>query len=1074
MNFQERFDRLNPEQQAACEHIYGPCMVVAGPGSGKTELLSLRIANILKKTDTLPQNILCLTFTDAATKNLQQRLYKLIGPAALSVSIFTFHGFVNQVLNSFSHKFEKLKTLNDLKAQQVLYDIMTKQTLSNKLCVKNEDEFIYFSAIFNYINDFKKAALKPELLNLKIEELTASYLNLNKFLNNLFADRLSKKKLDSIYNQVLSHEFVNDEYSSLIKTLLLNALKQSIEFEETKPLQKFKAEFLTKNEGDLVLKSSLSIEKVTDLISLYSQFQTEIRQQNLASFDDLILDFLDLLSNDKDFLYEVSEKYNFIMVDEFQDTNLAQMQILKLLVGHFQEQDPNLMVVGDDDQAIYKFQGASISNILEFKNFFKNVKTIVLNTNYRSTVDVVEYSQRLVGSLQERVSTIFNDVNKNLEAFFKDKKGHVSYYTTTTFDSECLFLTQSITNLIDQGHDLSEIAVISRTNVDLKKLSEYFEKANIPYELSLSKNIFDIEFIENLEKFINLTVLYNNKDRNFEAIFLEFLLSNFHDQQRLKIWELGYSIRKSKQKLEDVFLGSDDFDLKALIISFLELAAAFKEKPFLRVFYKYLSAKNNSFFELIFRKDFLDSTSNLVLENFQALKLLDGQLQEYFNSENYLLENVSVFLKLVHDLRYNMKLPVLFSKHEKKINLITAHSSKGLEFETVYVIDCNEEKWNKAKTSKIRLPETWNFVREKENREDFVRLFFVAMTRAKNNLIFTRHVLKDSGREKNELSFMSPLNLEDEHIDIEVTIQQNVEAFELDIFEKFVLNQKESQYFEDLFKNWKLSATAVTDFLNIVDFNYQDFIQRHILKIPSQTNKFLIFGSLVHGVIEDLFRAKVDFKFYDENKILNLLENRLVKLPVFQEEREDMLKKALMLFPRLFKFFSLQNYNNPVVESFLSPKFPIDDGFIHLIGAIDLLNIDKQKNRLSIIDFKTGKAIEDLDTLKGDQKKKLKAFRYKIQLHFYILLINLWYGKSFAGFSKSASLIFIEAKNIQNMEVSLDFDAEFYEKLKIVIKNIHLLISKNHAVDTTKYSKDFMGIQDFFEDLADPNFKIDL
>jgi len=1071
MKFTERYARLNNAQKEACDHIYGPCMVVAGPGSGKTELLSLRIANLLKKTDTLPQNILCLTFTDAATKNLQKRLYKLIGASALDVSIYTFHGFVNHILNSFNHKFENLKTLNDLKAQQVLYDLMSAQTLSNKLCVKNEGSFIYFSSVFSYINDFKKSALTPSELNRYISDLKTSYDSLNSLFNQIFKDRLSKKKIDFIYNQVSNFKFLDDEYSQYIKSQLLIALRTAVENEETKPLSKFKAEYLTKDQGELVLKSYLSIEKVESLISLYDDFQIKIKEENLASFDDLILDFLELLSTDNDFLMEVSEKFNFIMVDEFQDTNLAQMKILKLLLSNSNDFDPNLMVVGDDDQAIYKFQGASISNILEFKNLFSNVKTVVLNTNYRSTSQVVDYSQKLVNSLEKRVTSIFKDVNKNLDAFFKEKKGHVSYFTTTTFDAECIYLKNSIQKLINQNHDLSEIAVIARNNRDLKKLSEYFSKAEIPYELSLSKNIFEIEFIETLVEFVELVVLYNKGDRNFEAIFLNFILQNASEVERIKIWELGHKVRKSKSKLVDVFLESDDLDLKALIISFIELAGKFKDTPFLRVFYKYLDSKKNSFFESVFRNYFADFSSNQVLENFQSLKLLDSNLNDYFNNQNYTILNLSIFLELVKDLNYNMKLPVLFQKHEKKVNLITAHSSKGLEFETVFIIDCNEDKWNKGKISKIRLPETWNFVREKENREDFLRLFFVAMTRAKNNLVFTRHILKDSGREKNELSFMSPLELKENHVDIEVNIEDNVEAFELDIFEDFVLNKKESEYFHGLFKNWRLSATAITDFINIVDFNYQDFIQRHILKIPSQTNKFLIFGSLVHGVIEDLFSQNVNFDKYDEKVVIELLEGRLLRLPVFKEEKEDMIKKALILFPRIFKFFAMQNYKSPLVESFLSPKMPVDDTFINLIGAIDLLDIDKTSNVLKIVDFKTGKAIEDLDTLKGNENKKLKAFRYKVQLHFYVLLINLWYGKSFAAFQKSASLIFIEAKNINLMEVKLDFDPQFYEMLKNVIINVHKLISKNVSVDTSKYEKNFAGIQEFFVDLSNPDFK---
>ncbi len=335
-----------------------------------------------------------------------------------------------------------------------------------------------------------------------------------------------------------------------------------------------------------------------------------------------------------------------------------------------------------------------------------------------------------------------------------------------------------------------------------------------------------------------------------------------------------------------------------------------------------------------------------------------------------------------------------------------------------------------------------------------------------HSVYFSRHLFRDNGREQIELSFLADLELENNHLDVEVDMATNVEAFEMDIFKDFILSGKESDYFESLIKNWKVSATAVTDFLNIIDNQYIDFVHRHILKIPSQTNKYLLFGSLVHGVIEDLYMEKVDFANYEEEVVLKYLDLRMTKLPILKSEKEDMRKKALLLFPRIFKYLLSKNFVEPGVEVFMNCKLPFNQDFIPLIGAIDVLNIVHKKNLLEIYDFKTGKAINDLYVDKGDQSKKLKAFRYKIQLHFYILLVNLYFGQSYAAFQKQASLIFIESAKLENMQVNLEFDLEFYEKLKVVIQNIYYIVKNNDPMDTSKYSKDFQGILDYFEDLS--------
>ena len=1037
--FQERYNRLNPSQKEACDHIFGPLLVVAGPGSGKTELLSLRISNILSKTDTTPENILCLTFTDAATKNLQQRLFTLIGPDALKVGIFTFHSFVNFIRGKYHEKFDDFKKLNEIKAQSILLDLMNEYTLSNKLCVKNQGDLIFFSTVYNYIQDFKKSGLTPQDLLKRLKGEFDAFLNLEDIINKIFLERLSKKRLDNIYNEVLNYDFLNDDYSNLFKTNLLKALKSDIQNDETKSLQKFKAKFLGKDENkNLVIKSKLSVDKIKDLAFLFQEFQLRIQQQGLATFDDLILDFLVKLKNDNLLRSEIAEHYNFIMVDEFQDTNLAQMEILNLISSpQSLDGNPNVMVVGDDDQAIYKFQGASVSNILMFNNIFNDVKTVVLNINYRSTTDVVNLSQRLLLNLDNRISNIYDDISKNLEAFFVNKEGEIKYYTTTTFDSECEYISQKIKNLIEQGVDPSEIAVLTRKNKDLKKLALYLDKASIAFNLNVDKNIFETEFMIKLISFINLVNMYLNKHRNFDNSFLSFLLQNADPKFRLKFWQISKIMKKKKIPLDEAFLDVDDLEVKSYLFSFILLSQEFDGKPFMRVFYSLLKNQKNDFFNEIFTSFFEDYSSNLVLESLQILKVLNSEVVDYFNQENFEISQLNVFLEVISSLNYSLKLPVLFKKDLKAVNLMTSHGSKGLEFENVIIMNCNETTWNRPLPSKLRLPETWNFVREKEEDEDNIRLFFVALTRAKNSIYFTRHLFTDKNRENLELNFLTSLNLDDEHIDIEVTMQENAEAFERDIFQDFIISEKESDYFAELINNWKISATSVADFLNIIDSNYHDYINRHVIKIPSETNIHMLYGTLMHGLIEDLYKANVDFSNYDESLVIDYFDKRISTMPVLDFEVEDMKAKALKVLPNIFEYFNNKSFNDLNVEKFLNVKLPFDDTYINLNGAIDLFSINKKLKTIEIYDFKTGKSLSDFNFMKGDQMKRLKAFRYKLQLHFYILIVNLRLSGAFADFNRSASLVFIENENSENFELRLDFDLEFYEKLKIVIKNIH-------------------------------------
>jgi DNA helicase-2/ATP-dependent DNA helicase PcrA len=373
--FLEKYKKLNEHQKLAVDTTEGALLVVAGPGSGKTELLSLRVANILQKNDVYPSNILCLTFTDAAAKNMGDRLSALIGVDAHRVAIHTFHSFALNVKNRFQenfYEFQEINAADELVQIETISKILATLPLSDALNKRDETgSYFYLHSIKDRISKLKKAGITPEQYKAILHSNATSYAKIEKIIIPIFEERVSKNIRDELPKLI---EQLNEiktpgiplEHSSLLdyKDLLIQSLsaahKSSLKENATKPITFWKNEWLKKDPDtkELRLKDAYQLERNISLADVYQLYQENMRASGYVDFDDMIMDLLRVLRTKKGVLSQLQEQYQYILVDEFQDTNDAQMRIINMLTDNsVHENNPNIMVVGDDDQAVYKFQG---------------------------------------------------------------------------------------------------------------------------------------------------------------------------------------------------------------------------------------------------------------------------------------------------------------------------------------------------------------------------------------------------------------------------------------------------------------------------------------------------------------------------------------------------------------------------------------------------------------------------------------------------------------------------------------------------------------------------------------------
>ena len=651
-----KLDALNNEQREAVEYLNGPLLVLAGAGSGKTKVLTSRIAYLIERGIN-PYNILAITFTNKAAAEMKSRVIKLIGREANSMQISTFHSFGLKIIR------ENYNLLN-LTSNFAIFD--TEDSLT---------------------------AIKRVLRKLDID-------------SNKFSPKAFRNKISSLKNELITSfeykKYARDDFDKMV-------------------------------------------------ILVYQEYEKELINDNAVDFDDLLLLPIKLFKEHKDILEKYQERFKYILIDEYQDTNEAQYILSKMLAKRYQ----NICVVGDSDQAIYGFRGANFKNILNFEKDYKLCKTIILKKNYRSTKNILDAANSVIKNNKLRHP-------KELESVKGDGQ-LITYYRARNGVDEVNYVADEI-NKLKKDVSLDEIVILYRTNAQSRLFEEEFLKRNIPYRIIGAINFYArreikdlmayLKVINNPRDSISLLRAINTPKRGIGNKTIEEIINKSNDE--------GIS-------LFDAITSGKALSFKNMILelqkesehlSLTELVELVLDKSSLRTELQ----KENSV------------EAETRLENLEEFKSITKSFED-----KYGLISLPDFLYEVSLISDNTEI----TDSSNRVTLMTIHSVKGLEFDYVFITGVEEGLFPHM-----------NSMNSNSEIEEERRLCYVAITRARLKLYITNsrsRVLYGSEQVNPVSRFVNEI---DDNLLDKVNIDNNEFKEKINMPKKVLLKDDECDYHE--------------------------------------------------------------------------------------------------------------------------------------------------------------------------------------------------------------------------------------------------------------------------------------
>jgi len=1015
--FQKEYTKLNPQQKTAVDAIAGPVMVIAGAGTGKTQTIALRVANILKKTDTPPSSILCLTFTDNASFNMRQRLLSLIGSTAYSVQIHTFHSFCNTVIQSNPDKFKQtdLTSIEEIDKIAIITKIIDKLALNSPLKPRGAPYF-YLSSIISSIQTLKREAFSPKSF-FKLNLSHQRFIQANQANFQHLKSLRSSKSLETDLLQILKNILENKHTGSVFKALFSSKYKlyqdgYYVSGKAKNPTINFK--------NDLLLtfdKVTKNLDKHLQLQLIYGQYQKQLKKLAYYDFDDMINFVTSCFKKDPDFLRTFQEQIHYILVDEFQDSNNSQIKLLHLLSSYFSH--PNLFVVGDDDQSIFRFQGASVENILTFYQKYQP-QTFVLVNNYRSHQLILDSAHSLISKNQTQLTNLIKNIDKNLISQVDYDPDPINLFELTSPLEEANLVATKIENLLKSGVNPSDIAVLYRQHTDADLLAGLLLQKNIKFGRSKHNCLKS----DHLSFFIRILSAIADTSSNVNLYSL--LCLPFLKISPLTLTKILHSLRSKHVDLVDYVYSSDlkSKKIKKIIKKIANCQVQSQNLPLNRLFIyildqfsylKYLSARSDSF----------TATSDLY-SLFSYIKSFEqshpkASLKDFVNRLNLLTQN-------------NLSIPQANQTTQAdQINLLTVHGAKGLEFDHVFIINCINGRWgNGRRMDKLPLP--FGIVKSKpidDANQEERRLCYVALTRAKKQIYLSFSNANLIGRPQAPSQFIfeiDPKLIEAKPVDSHLDQNLFNSVLSIDKTDKFITTQNRDYLLSYLKNSYKFNITHLNSYLNCPHC----FYYKTILKIPLAKTASLSFGTAIHASLAYLYlHPKSDLSVLYK-VFQNILANEFLTQSDYQSllpQGQTVLKNYLKNHPKLIGDYKVE-------ENFSGHNIHLGD--IPLTGKIDKIEIlptkTGTKSDIIITDFKTGKP--DYATSKIAPRFDSKAGSYFRQILFYKLLLDL--SSRFNYHLKSAMVEYVEPdKNGQFIEKVIDIKDEDIATLKALIKDTY-------------------------------------
>ena len=930
--YEQEYQKLNSQQKRAVDTVEGPVMVIAGPGTGKTQILSRRVANILSNYHTNPEEIVCLTYTEAGASEMLDRLEGLIGEEGRNVRVSTIHSFCSELILENSDLFgEEPKVITAAAKYEILKDIIDEH-------VTEESPF--------YKNSGERYSFKEQLLDL-----------------------FTKMKREKLDKTIFEKEI--DEYFKMIDL--------SVPGDEFYKKFKYSQARNGKNLGDFrpeYDKEQQKMQKLLAGVEIVEKYSDDISDYNYFDFDDMILWTIQKLEEDDDFQRGVSNTIKYLFVDEFQDTSVVQNKLVDLLVKG--KDNPNIFVVGDDDQSIYRFQGVSANNIRDFYKKYKPTK-IVLEENYRSSQAIIDASRQLIShNPREEKLLIAAGANKDYDYQLPILKSYPNA------KAEMFDVLNEIKELIHSGVSPHEIGVIYGRNSYGEEFAKILRDNGIFVQKKENKDLFSEPFFKKIVAILKYLCQTSRDVREFRKIvyfdFFEVEVSeiakirNLKNDEKISIPTIA-EIDKKLETVRKKVNNSSKYLSPMYVLSELLKSLSIDE---------YIM-KSKEKYHLV-----------SVLNELYKLMLTECLLHPKLTVKGFLNQ-----LSALQEMRISIPIEELSGSPSNCVQLMTAHGSKGLEFEHVFMMKCNDgkkksESWpgGENNSGRFSYPPSLNGKDENESQlkdEENRRLFYVAMTRAKKIL----HLSYSDDSAKTHF-----INEFEDFIDeVEVT-----ESFEdCQPVEKVIIPKFSEDVLNEILGELSLSVSTLNAFLKCP----LSFYFNKGLKLPSETNEAMVFGSIIHEVLEKIY-ISVDGSQNSEltaKTVLSLKEALELFETVFDEKsyqlssdriKKDAYARGRNIIENLYKKDGYlkdgviaveQHIKGIKLGDILNTNVDLSEvSDIELNGKID--KIECEEGVIRLIDYKTGKAKNAKDKLVPPSEEEPLGGDYWRQAVFYYILVT--------------------------------------------------------------------------------------
>ena len=966
--FHEEYQKLNEQQRKAVDAIEGPVMVIAGPGTGKTQILAARIGKILLETDASPENLLCLTYTDAGAIAMRRRLNGFIGSDAYKVNIYTFHSFCNDVIKENLSIFEKteMDPVSELEKTQLLKTLIDAFPKNHPLKRYRGDVYFEIGSLADLFSTMKREGWTPAFIQEKINLYVADLPNRDAFI----AKRATR-------------EFRKGD----IRTDKIEAEKDRM-------------------------------KRLAAAVNEFDNYQALMRRHNRYDFDDMINWVIRAFEENKQLLSDYQERYQYILVDEFQDTSGTQNNLIRLLISYWDK--PNVFVVGDDDQSIFRFQGANVENMLQFVTSYKDdLLTVVLTNNYRSTQPILDISKTLVDRNEERLIRQIEGLSKDLLS----SNPHVNHLTYApaiieyeTQRHEMTDITLKIESLIADGIPAGRIAVLYRENKYGDVLTKYFQQKKIAVYSKRSLNLFDIPLARKIMTIMRYLAAEHDTPYGGDEMLFQVLHFDFYSIPPMEIAKISVAVaekhfsdnrtsmrrmlyERSNQPPRDLFDPGIHRGLKQASAILEQLIA---DVPNITI---------QVLFEKIIRTA---GVLNAIMQSpekaweMQVLTaLFDFVKEETRRNPDLQLSGLIQMIDLMED--NHIGIPVIqVCGSDKGVNLLTAHGSKGLEFEYVFFAGCNASYWEKKRKpgGGYKFPDTiFSSGPKSSDEEELRRLFYVALTRAEKHLYISYSKYKNDNKELEPSRFIAEIqdihNLPLEKRFMSSDVVTEFEALQFDEIAAPEIQKIEEDFISNILDHFVMNVTALNNYLHCP----LEFYFRNLIRIPSPKNEATEFGSSVHFAIQRLFEK---MKLAPQ-EVFPPKEELLQDFSWYMHRHRESFTKAAFERRMEYGIEILGNYYekyvsqwNRIVAIERNIRNVVVNG-VPLKGKLDKLEFNNKE--VNVVDYKTGDVDNARDKLAPPSEKFPEGGDYWRQAVFYKILVDNYESKKWKAVSSEFDFI---------------------------------------------------------------------